>query len=107
VDAGLQLRAWAGVQQGTDEWHRLRACRVTSGTVSVPGVPVPAAASNFGAVHRTNTYCSPADLLRQLLWPCAHRSLQAGVAAQHGQLRHEVWEEGGMHHARIPPSVRA
>lgn len=30
IDVQKQLRAWAGVRQGTEEWHRLRACRVTA-----------------------------------------------------------------------------
>lgn len=30
VDPDLQLAAWKGVQQGTPEWHRLRACRLTA-----------------------------------------------------------------------------
>lgn len=56
VDGDLQLRSWAGLQQGTPEWHRLRACRIT--------------ASNFGSVNSTNSsFCTPVDMLRQLLWP--------------------------------------
>jgi hypothetical protein len=50
-----QLDAWTGVKQGTPQWHRLRACRVT--------------ASNFGSVHKTNSFSTPNDLLRSLLWP--------------------------------------
>lgn len=57
----LQQAAWAGVQQGSEEWHRLRACRLT--------------ASNFGSVHRTNSYATPSDLLRGLLWPVAYDSV--------------------------------
>ena len=55
VEATEQLAAWSGLQQGSEKWHRLRACRIT--------------ASNFGSAHRTNTFCSPADLLRNILWP--------------------------------------
>ena len=61
VDPADQLNAWCGVQQGTTRWHELRACRVT--------------ASNFGSAHRTNTYCSPADLLRNILWPSSMDSV--------------------------------
>ena len=68
VDPADQLNAWCGVQQGTTRWHELRACRVT--------------ASNFGSVHRTNTYCSPADLLRNILWPSSMDS----VAMRYGSL---------------------
>lgn len=31
VELEEQLEAWNGVQQGTDRWHRLRACRVSEG----------------------------------------------------------------------------
>lgn len=55
VEASTQLEAWNGVHQGTERWLHLRACRIT--------------ASNFGSVHRTNTFCSPTDLLRNILWP--------------------------------------
>ena len=55
IDPGVQLSAWLGVSQGTEEWHRLRACRIT--------------ASNFGSVNRTNTFSGPTDLLRSILWP--------------------------------------
>ena len=55
MDPSIQLEAWSGVQQGTERWHRLRSCRIT--------------ASNFGSAHRTNSYCSPSDLLRNILWP--------------------------------------
>jgi hypothetical protein len=72
VDPGLQLEAWSGVQQGTEKWHRLRACRVT--------------ASNFGSVHRTNHYCSPADLLRNILWP----SNMDSVAMKYGSLNEKA-----------------
>jgi hypothetical protein len=68
VDPDEQLEAWDAVQQGTDRWHRLRACRVT--------------ASNFGSAHRTNTYCSPNDLLRNLLWP----SNMDSVAMRYGSV---------------------
>lgn len=52
VDPDLQLSAWAGLKQGTDEWHRLRSCRVT--------------ASNFGSVHNNhNKYCSPSRVYAQ------------------------------------------
>lgn len=30
IDVHKQLGAWAGVKQGTDEWHKMRACRVTA-----------------------------------------------------------------------------
>lgn len=55
VDPDEQMRAWSGLQQGTPEWHRLRSGRVT--------------ASNFGSAHHNNSFCTPSNLLRQLLWP--------------------------------------
>lgn len=61
VDPSIQLEAWSGVQQGTERWHRLRSCRIT--------------ASNFGSAHRTNSYCSPSDLLRNILWPSSMDSV--------------------------------
>jgi hypothetical protein len=67
-----QLDAWNGVKQGTDQWHKLRACRVT--------------ASNFGSVHMTNTYSSPSDLLRSLLWPAKFDSR----AMRYGSLNEKV-----------------
>jgi hypothetical protein len=72
VDPALQLDAWSGVQQGSERWHRLRACRIT--------------ASNFGSVHRTNNYCSPTDLLRSLLWPQSYDS----VAMRYGSVNEKL-----------------
>ena len=72
VRPDLQLDAWTGIKQGTEQWHRLRACRVT--------------ASNFGSVHRTNTFSSPSDLLRSLLWPTKFDSR----AMKYGSLNEKV-----------------
>jgi hypothetical protein len=36
VNPELQLAAWVGVSQGSEQWHRLRACRVTASHRSVP-----------------------------------------------------------------------
>lgn len=81
VNPDLQTQAWDGVQQGSAEWHQLRNCRIT--------------ASNFGSVHRHNTYCRPSDMLRQLLWP----SQMDSCAMRYGsvnerQRRH--WQGCGM-----------
>jgi hypothetical protein len=72
VRPDLQLAAWNGIKQGTEQWHRLRACRVT--------------ASNFGSVHRTNNFSTPSDLLRSLLWPTKFDSR----AMQYGSLNEKV-----------------
>ena len=68
VDPSVQLDAWSEMQQGTERWHKLRACRVT--------------ASNFGSVHRTNTYSTSLDLLRNMLWPASMDS----VAMRYGSI---------------------
>lgn len=60
VTSELQLRAWKGLKQGSQDWHQMRRCRIT--------------ASNFGSVHNNNQYSSPMDLLRSLLWPCSFDS---------------------------------
>lgn len=72
IDVQKQLQAWAGVRQGTEEWHRLRACRVT--------------ASNFGTVNRTNSYSKPEDLLRGILWPMSYDS----VAMRYGSVNEKA-----------------
>jgi hypothetical protein len=64
VDPAEQLEAWGVVsrlwpvaghggrsQQGTERWHKLRACRVT--------------ASNFGSAHCTNGRRTPAAGVRR------------------------------------------
>ena len=71
VDPAEQLEAWAGVSQGSQRWHRLRAGRVT--------------ASNFGAANSNNQFCSPHDLLRNLLWPTHMDS----VAMRYGSINED------------------
>jgi hypothetical protein len=72
IDPDVQLAAWIGVNQGSEEWHRLRACRVT--------------ASNFGSVNHTNSFAGPADLLRSILWPQSMDS----VAMKYGSFNEAV-----------------
>lgn len=72
VSREMQLRAWKGVQQGSNEWHNLRRVRIT--------------ASNFGSVHNTNTYSTANDLLRNILWPCKSDS----VAMKYGSVNEKV-----------------
>lgn len=50
----------------------MRACRIT--------------ASNFGSVHRTNSFSGPNDLLRQILWPQSYDS----VPMRYGSLNEAV-----------------
>lgn len=91
VEARDQLDAWSGVQQGSERWHRLRACRIT--------------ASNFGSAHRTNTFCTPADLLRNILWPSSMDS----VAMRYGSVnektalwRFSEWLSENAEHPELP-----
>lgn len=81
VDGSLQLRAWEGIQQGTEDWHRLRACRVT--------------ASNFGSVHHNNAFCTPWDLLRSLLWPTSYDScVMRYGSVNEPQAASPFWDQG-------------
>lgn len=43
-------------------------------------------ASNFGSAHRTNNYCTPGDLLRNLLWP----SNTDSVAMRYGSINEKA-----------------
>ena len=57
-------------------------------------------ASNFGAVTRTNTFVSPSDLLRQILWPINLQScaMRYGSAQGRATARAPLWacqREGG------------
>lgn len=72
IDAHTQLDAWSGLRQGTPDWLRLRACRLT--------------ASNFGTVNRTNSFARPEDLLRSLLWPTSVDS----VAMRYGSVNEKA-----------------
>ena len=89
--AGLQEDSWAGLRQGTPEWFRLRACRVTT--------------SNFGTVHHHNAFSKPADLLRQLLWPAQYDSCAmryGSVNEKVALVRFKEWACRCLPHAHLP-----